>query len=99
MKKITALLLVLLIFAAPAAAFMYEITVLSGDQIAALSDDALLNTYIDVLVEFEAAKTFHQTSGFTPKDYAKHKGLLRYKIDLMSEIKKRKLEVPRVEDQ
>ena len=50
--------------------------------------------FIDVLVEMEASKTFHTTSGFTPKEYTAYKNLLRYRIQLLMEIHKRGLEAP-----
>jgi len=75
-------------------AFLYEIKVLNKEEIRKLKDDALVDAYIDCLVELEASKSFHQTAGFTPKEYSKHKELLKYKIFLKTEIQKRKLELP-----
>ena len=75
-------------------AFLYEVTVLSKPEIQKLSDEALTDAYIDAAVEIEASKDFHRTAGFTPKEYKQHKDLLKYRILLIQEIEKRKLEVP-----
>ncbi len=78
----------------PGWAFLYQIPILDKSAIIQLTDEVLLNTYIDVLVEMEASQMFHQTSGFTPQQYQKHKDLLKYKIFLFEEIQRRKLDVP-----
>ena|SRR3989338_6756114 len=81
----------------PGFAFAYQIETLDKPAITKLSDDKLLDSYIDVLVELEAGKTFHQTSGFRDmKEYDQFKTLIRYKFDLLLEIQKRKLEVPKI---
>ena len=77
-----------------AAAFLYQIPILDKKQITQFSDETLFSTYIDVLVEIEASQAFHQTSGFTPKQYQQHKDLLKYRILLVDEIQKRGLDVP-----
>lgn len=78
----------------PSSAFLYQISILNKNQISELSNETLLDTYIDVLVELEASQAFHQTSGFTPKQYLQHKDLLKYRIRLVDEIQKRGLDVP-----
>ena len=70
------------------------IQVLEQKEITALTDENLMDVYIDVLVEMEASKTFHSTSGFTPKEYKKYKALLNYRLLLLFEIQRRKLELP-----
>lgn len=77
-----------------AMAYMDDIAILEQKEIAKLSNDQLLNVFIDVIVEMEASKTFHTTSGFTPKEYTAYKNLLRYRIQLLMEIRKRELEAP-----
>lgn len=79
-------------------AFLPTITILDKADIVQLSDDKLIDAYIDMLVELQASKAFHTTSGFTPKEYESYKNLLRYRILLLQEIDKRKLQVPRAED-
>ncbi len=75
-------------------AYMEVVTILDKKDIVKLSDDKLIDTYIDVIVEMEASKTFHTTSGFTPKQYTAYKDLLRYRIQLLIEIHKRGIEPP-----
>jgi hypothetical protein len=71
-----------------------EISVLEQKDIAKLPDDKLLENYIDVLTEMEATKAFHATSGFTPKEYKKYKEIVKYRIQILFEIHRRKLEIP-----
>lgn len=71
-----------------------DIKVLTQKEIALLSDDRLVDAYMDVLVEMEAGKTFHTTSGFKPREYARYKEILKYRLLLRFEIHRRKLEVP-----
>ena len=78
----------------PVWAYMDDIEVLEQKDIAKLTDPQLVDTYIDVIVEMEASKTFHTTSGFTPKQYTAYKDLLRYRIRLLMEAHKRGIEVP-----
>lgn len=75
-------------------AYMDDVVILDKKEIAKLSDDKLIDTYIDVIVEMEASKTFHTTSGFTPKSYVEYKDLLRYRVLILMEIHKRGLEAP-----
>ena len=78
-------------------AFLYDINILPRTAIEKLTDKALLDAYIDAMIELEAAQTFHQTSGFTKaEEYEKFKALLRYRTDLILEIKKRELELPQI---
>jgi hypothetical protein len=67
---------------------------LDQKAVVALTDDGLKEKYIDALVEIEASKAFHSTSGFTPNAYSKYKELLKYRLLLLFEIYKRKLEIP-----
>lgn len=82
------------LFLRPALAYMDDITILEAKEIVKLTDTQLTDTFIDVIVEMEASKTFHTTSGFTPKEYTAYKNLLRYRIQLLMEIHKRGLEAP-----
>lgn len=76
------------------AAFALEVPILEKKEITALSDEKLVDTYLDVLVEIEAVRTFHVTSGFTPKDYRNFRSLLRYRLLLIMELAKRNVELP-----
>jgi len=80
-----------------AQAFMYNVNILDAAGIEKLSDEELLNKYIDVMIELEAIETFHQTSGFRDQqEYNKFKGLLRFRTDLLMEMRKREMEIPRI---
>lgn len=74
--------------------FLFNIASKAADEIRKLSDDVLLNIYADVLIELEASTTFSRRGGFTPRDYQKYKKMLRYRFELLQEIKSRKLAVP-----
>ena len=74
-----------------------DVKILNADEITKLHDKDLLDAYVNTSVEIEALKSFHSTSGYMPKEYAKFKDLLRYRIWLLNEIKKRKLEAPVVQ--
>jgi hypothetical protein len=71
-----------------------EVKVLEAKEISLLSDDKLVEAYIDAMVEIEGAKVFHSTSGFTPKEYKKYKGILKYRMQLLFEIYRRKIAIP-----
>jgi hypothetical protein len=89
---------VLLLPAFYASAAMSEVTILDKGEIVKLSDEQLMETYIDIIVELEASKAFHTTSGFTPKSYTEYKDLLKYRLHLLMEIRKRGLELPITEN-
>ncbi len=71
-----------------------EVKILGSRDISLASDDKLVDAYIDTAVEIEATKTFHVTSGFTPKEYKRYKALLKYRVQLLFEARRRKLDVP-----
>ncbi|OGX07369.1 MAG: hypothetical protein A2Z88_03790 [Omnitrophica WOR_2 bacterium GWA2_47_8] len=75
-------------------AFLFEVPILTNDEIVKLSDEKLRDTYIDVIVEVEALKSFYAKGGLVPKEYKQFKDILKYRIYLFEEMKKRKLEVP-----
>ena len=70
---------------------------LDKDAIHQLSNDQLIDAYIDAMVEAEACQSFHQTSGFKPQDYIDLKQILKYRLLLKQEIKSRNLEAPDVD--
>jgi len=93
------IVLALLIFslnAGLAQAFLFEITPLKKEAVLKLTDEKLIETYIDVMIELEAVDSFYNNTGFAPREYAKYKALLRFRTDLLMEIEKRELEVPRI---
>jgi hypothetical protein len=100
MKSLCALVLIagLLLPVSPALAAMSfpseDIQILESKDITALTDDKLVDDYIDILSEIEAARAFHMTSGFTIKEYNKYKEIIKYRLRLMFEINRRKIEIP-----
>jgi len=78
----------------PAWSYMYEIEILETKAVRQLVDEKLIDAYMDVLVELEAARSFHATSSFTPKEYKAFKDLLKYRLILLMEIHGRNLEIP-----
>jgi len=97
MNKILSFLILVLFLGTNAFALPIEITILSKEEIAKLSDQQLIDVYIDALVEMETAKTFYSKSGFQPKEINKFKELVRYRIWLILELHKRKVEIPKTE--
>lgn len=81
-------------FSCPVVYSAEEVIILEQKDIVLLPDDKLIDIYIDVLAEMDASKTFHATSGFTPKEYKKYKDLVKYRLRLMFELHRRKLELP-----
>ena len=96
MHKKFALGMMMLMFLTPMsrAEFPSDVTVLDKPAITKLSDDQLLDTYEDTLVEIEANRTYHATSGFSPKEYKEFKALLKFRLMLLIEIHSRNLELP-----
>jgi len=76
------------------AAFPSDVAILDKPAIVKLSDDQLIDTYENALVEIEASRSFHATSGFSPKEFKDYKALLKFRLLLLVEIHSRHLEVP-----
>ena len=83
--------------AVSAAGFEPEIKIIDKKEIALLVDDKLMDVYMDTLVEIEASRAFHATSGFSTKDYKTFKDLLKFRMLLVLEIHKRNLEIPQLD--
>ena len=79
-------------------AFLYEVPILSKEEVKKLSDADLISAYIQVKIEIDASRTFHGKAGFTPKEYEKHKGLLGYVIALRLEMQLRELQPPPIDE-
>ena len=95
--KLVAILLVLFAPAVslPVSAYdMDEVVILEQTDIEKLTETQLMDKYIDIIVELEAARAFYTTSGFKPKEYTSYKNLLRYRIRLQMEMHKRGMEAP-----
>ena len=71
-----------------------DVAILDKPAIVKLTDDQLIDTYEDTIVEIEANRTFHATSGFSPKEYKDFKALLKFRLLLLVEIHSRNLELP-----
>ncbi|MFA5261404.1 MAG: hypothetical protein WC450_09265, partial [Candidatus Omnitrophota bacterium] len=66
--------------------FLYSVPVLDQQAVQALSDEQLLEVYVDVLVDLEASTTFSRTAGFNKNEYVKFKELIHYRVRLINEI-------------
>ena len=94
-KKLTlAMMMVLFLTPLSMAEFPSDVTILDKASIAKLSDDQLIDAYENTLVEIEASRSFHATSGFSPKEYKDYKDLLKFRLLLLVEIHSRNLELP-----
>lgn len=90
MKKFIIFTLIGLLAAAPAFAFLYEVDILTKQEISRLTDKQLEEKYIEARIEERASQEFHISAGFSSgKDYAKRKNLMRYIFDLRREIAER----------
>ena len=98
MKRWICAVLISCLLATNAFAFLYEVKVLTREEIKALKDDQLLDTFIAAKIEVEASKSFHGKAGFNPKEYEQFKELLGLIVRLHQEMKTRELEVPPVDE-
>ena len=87
-----------LLLSVRADAFLYEIQILSIEQIKELSDEEMIDAYTEAKIEEKASSEFHVGAGFSSaKDYTKYKDLLRYIIYLRREMNLRGLEIEPIE--
>ncbi len=98
MRKILLSVLILLAFTTHAFAFLYEVKVLSKEEIQKLNNEQLLDNFKAAVIERKASETFHGKAGFTPKEYESYKALLGFIIDIREEMVKREMEPPPIED-
>ncbi len=90
MKKIIILLSVFVMVSTQALAFLYELPILTMEEITKLSDKDLVEKYIEAKIETKASGEFHRAAGFSSaKDYEKRKKLLRYLFNLRLEMSRR----------
>lgn len=95
MKKTALVTLLLLFLLSPVfAAFTSNVIILEKAELVKLNDEKLIDAYMDAIVEIEAVKTFHTTSGFTTKQYNDYRDLLKYRLRLLMEIHNRSIEIP-----
>lgn len=71
-----------------------DVTILDQSAIIRLSDAQLIDVYENTIVEIDASRSFHATSGFSPKEYKDFKALLKYRLLLLVEIHNRDLDLP-----
>ena len=71
-----------------------DVVILDKSGISRLTDDQLIDAYENTLVEIDASRAFHATSGFSPKEYKDFKVLLKFRLLLLVEIHSRNLEIP-----
>src|ERR1017187_279148 len=94
-KKFTlAMMMVLFLTPLSMAEYPSDLTILDKPTIVKLSDDQLMDTYENTLVEIEANRSFHATSGFSPKEYKDYKAMLKFRLLLLVDIHSRNLELP-----
>ena len=93
-KIILAVLMVLWMTPLSLAEYPSDVVVLDKASIVKLTDDQLIDTYENTLVEIDASRSFHTTSGFSPKEYKDYKNLLKFRLLLLVEIHSRNLELP-----
>jgi len=88
--------MMMVLFLTPLAMAEYpsDVVILNKSAITKLSDDQLVDVYENTLVEIEADRSFHATSGFSPKEYKDFKALLKFRLMLLVEIHSRNLELP-----
>ena len=99
MQKISMILFVILLCAGTASAFLYEIQMHSMLEITEMTNDQLLENYLEAKIEERASAEFHEGAGFSnAKEYQLRKDLLRYIIYLRKEMLTRELEPDPVED-
>ena len=99
MKTFLTALVAILLIVSPAQAFLYDLEILTTDQIKALSDEKLVDTYTEAKIEDKASGEFIKAAGFSSaKEYDKRKQLLRFIIDLRREMIKRSIEPEPIED-
>ena len=71
-----------------------DVAILDKSAIVKLTDEELIDTYENTIVEIDADRSFHATSGFSPKEYKDFKALLKFRLLLLVEIHGRNLELP-----
>ena len=93
-KFALAMIMVLLLTPLSMAEYPSGVTILNKVAISKLSDDQLIDVYEDTTVEIDASRSFHATSGFSPKEYKDFKAMLKYRLLLLIEIHGRNLDLP-----
>lgn len=98
MKKILTWVMFFVFSASIANAFLYQVPILTKEEIKKVSDQQLMDSYIEAVIERSASETFHGKAGFTPKEYNNFKDLLGFIVRLRQEMLKREMETPPVDE-
>jgi hypothetical protein len=93
-KLVSVTMIVLMLMPLAMAEYPSQLVILDKPAISRLTDEQLIETYEDTIVEIDASRSFHTTSGFSPKEYKDFKALLKYRLLLLVEIHSRNLELP-----
>ena len=96
MFKKFALAMMMVLFLTPLSMAEYpsDVTILDKPAIVKLTDDQLIDIYENTMVEIDANRSFHATSGFSPKEFRDYKALLKFRLLLLVEIHSRSLDLP-----
>jgi len=78
------------------AAFPFDLHPASKSAVEKMSDQELLDAYVEAVVELQAVDVFYKNAGITPKEFFNYKKLLRYRADLIIEMEKRELKIPQI---
>jgi hypothetical protein len=76
------------------AAYTSTLVVLDKKDISKLTDEQLLNTYMDTVVDVTARKDFFWHFGLAGKDLDDYKTVMKYRLLLLMEIHSRNLDIP-----
>ncbi|MCD4780460.1 MAG: hypothetical protein K8S27_07940 [Candidatus Omnitrophica bacterium] len=98
MKTLSLVLIGLFVLCAPVFGFLYEVQILSLEEVKKIDDDKLMAIYTEAMIERRATETFHGKAGFSPKEYKGFKALLGFIIRLRQEMQERNLDVPPIEE-
>jgi len=71
--------------------------ILARPEIEKLTNEQLVNTYIDAKIESEAYKAFGRT-GYSHKEYSEYRELLAFIVRLRQEMEKRQVDAPPVDE-
>jgi hypothetical protein len=93
-KFVLGMMIVLFLTPLSMAEYASGVTILDKPAIVKLSDAQLIDVYEDTVVAIDANRSFHTTSGFSPKEYKDFKDLLKFRILLIVEIHNRHLDLP-----
>ena len=67
MKKILSIFIIILFLCSGAHAFLYQVEIPTKEEFTKMTDQGLLDLYIEIVIERKASETFHGIAGFNPK--------------------------------